>query len=97
MSTAPEPPSVVRAVVKGRVQGVCFRAYTATEAQRLCVRGWVRNCADGSVEVHMEGDSDALQTLCAWLWEGPPSARVDEVVFESKVVAESCPGFVVRY
>ena len=43
-------------LVTGRVQGVFFRAWTDEQAQRLHVNGWVRNCPDGSVEVHLEGE-----------------------------------------
>ncbi len=61
------------------MQGVCFRACTQDEASRLGVTGWVRNCADGSVEVLAEGSEQALEELAAWCHRGPPGARVFEV------------------
>lgn len=67
------------AVVSGRVQGVGFRWSAMDAARRLGVVGWVRNAADGSVEVHAEGDPDALERFRAWLKKGPPAARVDSV------------------
>lgn len=67
------------AVVSGRVQGVGFRWSASDAARRLGVVGWVRNAADGSVEVHAEGDPDALERFRAWLKKGPPAARVDSV------------------
>ena len=50
----------VRAVVRGDVQGVGFRAATAHEARRAGVAGWVRNLRDGSVEVEARGTPDAV-------------------------------------
>ncbi len=67
------------AVVTGRVQGVGFRFSTVDEARRLGVRGWVRNEADGSVEVEVEGERAAVEALVRFLHRGPPGARVDDV------------------
>ena len=50
-------------VVTGLVQGVGFRYFTVTQARRLGVQGWVRNCRDGSVELEAQGSSDAVQAL----------------------------------
>jgi acylphosphatase len=69
-------------LVAGRVQGVFFRAATAAEAERLGVRGSVRNLPDGRVEVIAMGSADGLAELAAWLWQGPPAARVDAVQME---------------
>jgi acylphosphatase len=73
----------VHLVVSGRVQGVAFRAYTVDEADRLGVRGWVRNLPDGRVEVEAEGERKAVEALVQWCRRGPPAARVDgaEVVW----------------
>jgi acylphosphatase len=65
-----------RAIVTGRVQGVSFRAATASEARRLGVVGWVKNRADGAVELEAEGPDDRVAELLAWCAHGPPSARV---------------------
>lgn len=73
-------PLRLRLQIGGRVQGVWFRGATQAEALRLGVRGWVRNCADGSVEAVLEGDSDAVRRLEAWCRQGPPAARVQEVL-----------------
>lgn len=62
--------------VGGRVQGVGFRYYTQCEAERLGVRGYVRNLPDGRVEVLAEGDSGAVRQLLAWLRTGPDTAHV---------------------
>lgn len=65
--------------VTGRVQGVGFRWWTQKTASSLGLRGTVRNCADGSVEVHAAGSSDSLESLEQQLHEGPSSARVEGV------------------
>jgi acylphosphatase len=69
----------IRAVVLGRVQGVSYRAPTAAEARRLGLVGWVRNRADGAVELEAEGDDAAVDALVAWCEQGPPAARVTAV------------------
>jgi acylphosphatase len=66
-------------LVRGRVQGVYFRASTQREARRLGLSGWVRNRADGSVEILAEGDETAIRELYGWAQRGPSAARVDRV------------------
>lgn len=70
---------VVRLLISGRVQGVCFRAYTRDEAHRLGLRGWVRNLPDGRVEVLAQGDPDRLRLLESLCRQGPPCAKVRDV------------------
>lgn len=72
----------IRCVVEGRVQGVFYRAATVAQAERLGLAGWVKNLADGRVEVVAAGEPDAIAALVQWLWEGPPAARVDAVHVE---------------
>jgi len=82
--------------VTGRVQGVFFRAWTEEQAERLKVNGWVRNCADGSVEAHLEGDEGAVNWLIDLIGDGPPGARVAKVqVREAEV--EGSTKFEVRH
>jgi acylphosphatase len=68
-----------RCIVSGRVQGVFFRASTRTRARALGVSGYARNLPDGRVEVLACGEAQAVQSLCDWLAEGPPAARVSDV------------------
>jgi acylphosphatase len=75
--------ATARFLVSGRVQGVFFRASTRNEAQRLGLAGSASNLADGRVEVLASGADDALSALERWLWQGPPSARVEDVKRES--------------
>ena len=66
--------------ISGRVQGVGFRWFVVGEAERLGLRGWVRNASDGSVEVEVEGPAGPVDELLARLAKGPPSARVSQVI-----------------
>ncbi len=70
-----------RAHVKiyGKVQGVWFRAHTKEMADKLGIKGWVRNVPDGSVEAVFEGDDEAVEEIIKWCHHGPPLARVDKV------------------
>lgn len=73
----------LRATIRGRVQGVGFRDFTARHAERLGVGGWVRNLPDGrSVAVEAEGTREALETLLRELWTGPAFSRVHAVEVE---------------
>ncbi len=68
-----------RFLVRGRVQGVGFRWFVEREAHMLGISGWVRNNADGTVEVLAQGTSDQLSGLHSRLRQGPRAARVDGV------------------
>ena len=81
--------------VCGVVQGVGFRWSAHTVAEHLGLTGWVRNRPDGSVEGWAEGDASSLQALEAWLHDGPPAARVREVVVEV-AVPMGLVGFEIR-
>ncbi|MFT4196828.1 MAG: acylphosphatase [Pseudoxanthomonas sp.] len=82
-----------RFLVSGRVQGVFFRASTREQALRLGLHGSARNLADGRVEVIAAGTAEALAQLEAWLRQGPPAARVEQVV-RVAWQGEVEPGFV---
>lgn len=82
-------------LVSGRVQGVCYRASTESTAQRLGLTGWVRNLADGRVEVFACGDEAKLKELQQWLWQGPPQARIEQLVVQD-VAAQVFPNFTIR-
>jgi acylphosphatase len=69
-----------RFIVSGRVQGVFFRASTVREANRLGLSGAAKNLPDGTVEVLAAGTKNNLEALERWLADGPPMARVTEVV-----------------
>ena len=88
MTSAEKTTEARRFVVRGRVQGVGFRWFVEREAHVLGIAGWVRNNADGSVEVLAMGSRDQLLGLRSRLSAGPLAARVDDVEeVEAKPVA----------
>jgi len=85
----------MRAVVRGRVQGVGFRQATVSKAQQTGTFGWVRNAEDGSVAVHAEGPEEAVEEMLGFLEKGPPGAAVEAVEVE-EVKVEGHEQFAVR-
>lgn len=71
-------------IVKGKVQGVFYRASAREKAEELGLFGWVKNRADGTVEIWLEGEDRIVQEMTEWCRQGPARARVEEV--EIKVV-----------
>jgi len=82
--------------ITGRVQGVFFRAWARGQAERLGVAGWVRNCADGSVEAHVEGEDGAVGKMIEMLRQGPSGARVEDLKIEA-AEPEDLGRFEVRH
>ncbi len=69
--------SRVHFIIRGRVQGVFFRASAQDEARLRQLTGWVRNRSDGAVELVAEGSDKALEAFTAWCRRGPPGAHVE--------------------
>jgi DNA ligase D-like protein (predicted 3'-phosphoesterase) len=84
-----------RAVVAGTVQGIGFREATRERAGELGVLGWVRNCDDGTVAVHAEGATAAIEQLLDFLRDGPRGSRVAKLTSED-VAVEGHEQFAVR-
>ena len=82
-------------IVQGHVQGVFFRETTRRRAGTAGVAGWVRNLPDGRVEAVFEGEREAVDTLVAYVREGPRGARVDWVDVEVEE-PEGLSGFEIR-
>jgi acylphosphatase len=79
MTSAEKSIEARRFLVRGRVQGVGFRWFVEREAHILGLAGWVRNNADGAVEVLAQGTAEQLSSLRDRLRQGPRAARVDRV------------------
>ncbi|WP_022673754.1 acylphosphatase [Novosphingopyxis baekryungensis] len=88
-------PAANRLTVHGRVQGVWYRNWTVNAAQDLGLTGWVRNCDDGTVEIHAEGEEEALDRLTVLAQDGPPAADVIKID-RSVVPAEGHMAFEKR-
>ena len=83
-----------RIIIRGRVQGVYFRASAKDKAVELGLTGEVRNMEDESVEVLVAGEAQRVEQLIAWCHKGPPSARVEEVIV-SDIEPKAFDGFKV--
>ncbi len=83
-------------LIKGRVQGVNFRASTQSEARQSGVAGWVRNLSDGRVEAIFEGPESAVQQLIRWCHQGPSLAHVENIDVTWEEPEGQVSGFQVR-
>lgn len=81
--------------VYGQVQGVFFRRSTKDEADKLGLVGWVRNNADGSVEILAVGPRDKLDKFVTWCREGPPLAQVERVEIDWFKESDDFEGFSI--
>ncbi len=83
--------------VRGRVQGVAFRAWTQAQAEKLGLKGWVRNNDDGSVSALFVGPKAAVDEMTAQLWGGPGAAAVEDVAVHPVEVPGDVPqAFEIR-
>lgn len=85
----------IHCFVKGRVQGVWFRASTQTTANEHRLKGFARNLNDGRVEVVAFGDEDKIKILREWLKQGPPLAKVEDLKVE-EIPWEEYDGFDIK-
>ncbi len=88
---------ILHAEIKGRVQGVGFRYWVVEEAERLGLKGWVRNTRDGGVELEAEGEEETLFEFEKLLWHGPPLARVTEVRARYHDIDKNYTNFSIVY
>lgn len=87
----------VHAIVEGVVQGVGYRYFAASEARSRGLTGWVRNRADGSVEVLVEGREGLVGEFVRQLQVGPPSSNVTAVNVQRETFAGDLDSFAVRH
>jgi acylphosphatase len=81
--------------IRGRVQGVFFRAEARARAESLGLAGWICNAPDGSVEAEFEGEEERVGSMLGWCRRGPSGAHVDDVEVESEEPTGEA-GFSVR-
>lgn len=85
----------VRAVVRGRVQGVGFRFFVKENADGLGLSGWVSNMFNGDVEIEVEGPAAALNSLKLSVEQGPPMAVVDQLIWTMGYKPEGSSDFTI--
>lgn len=87
--------ATIQLLIKGKVQGVCYRVTARDTALRLSLTGWIRNTAQGHVEALVTGPEDTLHQFIEWCRQGPPGASVKEVVI-TQMPAAHFPDFSIR-
>ena len=95
--TIPPMSVCVEIYVRGRVQGVNYRAFTREAAKRLGLSGYCRNLPDGRVEVRAEGDREQIEHLIERLRVGPSQSRVDDLEIVWKPAENRSGEFSIRY
>ncbi len=88
--------NAVRFHIQGRVQGVGYRNFTATQARKLRLSGFVRNLPDGSVECVVQGPPSQIEQLSILLYQGPALSQVAEIT-RSETEAELPENFEILY
>lgn len=78
----------IRLTIKGKVQGVFYRATAKDVADLIGLKGWVRNLPDNNVEITATAPEETLQKFINWCKQGPPKAKVDEVIIEELTLEE---------
>ena len=86
----------VSVIIRGRVQGVSYRAWTKDKADGLGLSGWVRNRPDRSVEALFSGPAETVERMLGLCRKGPLLARVDDVAVTEGAEAPATPGFSVE-
>ncbi|NDJ54404.1 MAG: acylphosphatase [Chloroflexi bacterium] len=97
MDDSQESNQQIEATVYGLVQGVGFRATTLDQARALGITGWVRNLPDSTVRVLAQGSAKDLESLIAFLHQGPVGARVDRVAVEWTSIDQKYDTFTIGY
>ena len=87
----------VKLAVSGKVQGVFFRHYTRQQALKLGLRGYVKNLANGDVEIVAQGNSSQVDRLIEWAKSGSPAAEVNNLKLEVMSNEDEFIDFAIRY
>ncbi len=87
----------IHCIISGQVQRVGFRDYVQRSADDLTVTGWVRNLADGTVELVAQGTSEILKEFVEFLHEGSLGSTVEGVSVEWHTVKDVYDDFSIRH
>jgi acylphosphatase len=71
----------VRILIEGRLQGANFRFNAQKEASRLNLVGFIRNLADGRIEIEAQGEQDQVDKILAWCQEEPHGSQIKSILF----------------
>lgn len=87
----------IHLIISGDVHGVLFRSNTVGIAEKLGLKGWVRNTYSGEVEIVAEGEEDSLEKLISWCRQGPSFAKVQNVKINWEKANGEFTMFDVKY
>lgn len=87
----------IRIIAHGRVQGVGFRFFVRQNAVAIGVTGWVKNCADGSVELHAEGSREQLELLVERVRQGPTFGHVSDLEVDWRTASNDFQTFDITF
>ena len=87
----------VDVIISGIVQGVWFRVSTKEKAEQLGITGWVRNTSDGNVEAIFEGEEYLIKKMLQWCQQGPPHARVENVIVKNQYSNNGFEDFSIKH
>jgi acylphosphatase len=73
-------------LIKGKVQGVFYRATAKDMAEKIGVKGWIKNTEEGNVEALISGTEAQLEAFIQWCWQGPSRAKVTDVIMTERAV-----------
>lgn len=82
-------------MVLGKVQGVGYRAFVQLHATKVGLKGWVRNCSDGTVEIEVEGNKDIIEAFLEQLREGPLFSQVESLQVDWREANRQTEGFKI--
>ena len=86
----------IRLTIKGKVQGVFYRVTAKDIADELGIKGWVRNLPDSNVEIRATASAEILQEFIDWCKQGPPKAKVAEVIVDQLTTEEFIDFRIIR-
>jgi acylphosphatase len=78
----------IRLTIKGKVQGVFYRATAKDVADQFGIKGWVKNLPDKNVEIRATASEETLHKFIDWCKQGPPKAKVDDMIVEELSLEE---------
>jgi acylphosphatase len=87
----------IRVIISGRVQGVFFRHNTKKVADKLNIKGWVKNNLDDTVEAVFEGENDSVDRIVEWCQKGPIGAKVEKVDVKEEKYRNEFKNFSIVY
>ncbi|MFC1538822.1 acylphosphatase [Candidatus Latescibacterota bacterium] len=89
--------SAVHIIAHGRVQGVGFRFFVRDKANLFGLKGWVRNCSDGTVEIHAEGSKEILRDFVTEVEKGPIFGNVSDLTVDWIEPENAFTGFNIKF